>query len=83
LDPRGPADKRHDLCARRHELPRANQPLAYRAVASRNDARVTQIYLRNSERGFIGVDIGDDLDLLRLDDGPGAAPGFRITVCNE
>ena len=46
------------------------------AVGRRDDARVTLVDLRHGERGFFRVEIGDELRLLRLDHGFGAAFGF-------
>ena len=76
LDPRGPADEGQDLRAGRHQLSRADLPLADGAVGRRDDARVTQVDLRDGERGFLRVEIGDELQLLRLDHGLAAALGF-------
>ena len=76
LDPRGPADEGQDLRAGRHQLSRADLPLADGAVGRRDDARVAQVDLRDGERRFLGVEIGDELQLLRLDHGLAAALGF-------
>ena len=76
LYPRRPVDEGQHLRAGGHQLPRADLPLADSAVGRRDDARVAQVDLRHGERGFLRVEIGDELQLLRLDHGLGAALGF-------
>jgi hypothetical protein len=59
--------KRHNLGSGRNELSRADLPLADCAVGRRNNSCVTQIYLRDSQRGFFGVEISREQCPLRFE----------------
>ena len=65
-----------DLRAGRHQLPRADLPLADGTVGRREDARVAEADLHHGERGFFRVEISDELQFLGLENRLGAVLGL-------
>src|ERR1700735_2345013 len=66
------ADKRNYLGPWRNQLPWSNLPLADGPVFWRANLGVAEIHLGDSERGLFGVEVGDELRVLRFQDILGA-----------
>src|SRR5207245_10314368 len=76
LHPIGFRDESADLRSRRNQLAGPDLALAYGAVGWGMDFGIAKIDLRDGESGFFGVEVGDELALLRFEHGSCAALGF-------
>lgn len=76
LNPFGLGNEGQNLRAGREELTGANLAFAHDAIGRRVEFGVSEVYLGDGKGGFPSVEIGDQLMVLRFEDGLRAALGF-------